>query len=443
MFKKFLFYTIYFLNPLLLVIVVYISSPVYTNVARFIPMFFGVTAFCLLNAQLVLSTRPKLLEKSLGLDKLYRFHSIMAPVAIVLAGIHQEIEPSIFPENLQTNFGKAALVIFVICAAFAFVLMTQNMLPKLSFIKNIQAYFKNKEFGKYNVQLLLHNFNVLAISLLFVHVMLSSSAQDPLVRTFYTLYFTVGIGFYLYHKIIRPSLFNKRFLVEKITAESASIVNLELRPVNGKNIAYDPGQFVFVKIADTVISGEEHPFSLTSQPANKKNITISIKKLGDWTSKVNQIKKESIVSIDGPYGKFSPVNYDCSNGIALIAGGIGIAPMLSILRHFAQSDREQKIILLWSVKTTEDFIYKKEFNKLLTEMKNFSFVPIVSHGNFDGERGRINKEILEKYIEENAYEADKLQYFYCGPEAMWRTVEEILSAMNIAKKQIHRESFSL
>ena len=422
---------------------IYFSNPVYANFVRFIPMFLGATAFSLLNAQLVLIARPKLMEKTFGLDKFYYFHSIMAPVAIVLAGIHQEVEKTIFPENLQTNFGEAAFAIFVICSISAVVLMTENMFGKFKFIKKVQAYFKNKEFGKYNLQLLLHNFNVLAVLLLFIHVMLSSSAQDPLVKTIYILYFSIGMGFYLYHKLIRPSFFSKRFLVERVIAESPSVSTLELRPANGKNFAYDPGQFVFIKIADPAISKEEHPFSLTSQPANQKTITISIKKLGDWTKKVNEIKIGSTVLIDGPYGKFSPVNYDCHNGIVLIAGGIGITPMLSILRHFAQTDRKQKIILFWSVKTTADLIYDKEFKKLLAEMKNFTFVPVVSQANFSGENGHINKEMIEKYIEANAYDADKLHYFFCGPESMWTAIEEILLAMKIEKKQMHRENFSL
>lgn len=443
MIKKILFYTIYFLSPVLLIVAIYFSNPVYTNFVRFIPMFLGATAFSLLNAQLVLSARPKLLERSLGLDKLYRFHSIMAPVAIVLAGIHQEIEKSIFPENLQTNFGEAAFVVFMICAICAVVLMAENMFRKFKFLKKVQAYFEKKEFGKYNVQLLFHNLNVFAVLLLFVHVMLSSSARDPLVKTIYILYFSIGMGFYLYHKLIRPSFFSKRFFVEGVITESPSISTLELRPANGKNFAYDPGQFVYVKIDDPAISKEEHPFSLTSHPANQKTITMSIKKSGDWTEKVSKIKVGSTVLIDGPYGKFSPVNYDCHDGIVLIAGGIGITPMLSILRHFAQSDREQKIILFWNVKTTADLIYDKEFKQLLATMKNFTFVPVVSQANFSGESGHINREMIEKYIEANAYDARKLQYFFCGPESMWAAIEEILFAMKIEKKQMHRENFSL
>lgn len=443
MIKKILFYIIYFLSSTLPIAAIYFSSPVYASSVRFISMLLGATAFSLLNIQLVLSARPKFIERSFGLDRFYRFHSIMAPVAIVLAGMHQEIGKTIFSENLQTNFGEAAFGIFIFCAICALVLMTENMFSRFGFIRKVQVYFQKKEFGKYNVQLLLHNFNILAVLLLFVHVMLSSSARNPLVKTIYILYFSIAMGFYLYHKLIRPSFFSKRFLVERVTAESPSISTLELRPANGKNFTYDPGQFVFIKITDPAISKEEHPFSLTSQPANQQTITISVKKLGDWTEKVDEIKSGSTVSIDGPYGKFSPVNYDCSNGIVLIAGGIGITPMLGILRHFVKSDREQKIILFWSVKKTADLVYEKEFKRILAKMKNFSFIPVVSQDDFNGERGRISKEMIVKYIEVKAYDANKLQYFFCGPGSMWTVIEEILFAMKIKKKQMHRENFSL
>ena len=76
-------------------------------------------------------------------------------------------------------------------------------------------------------------------------------------------------------------------------------------------------------------------------------------------------------------------------------------------------------------------------------MTNFTFVPVVSRSEFEGERGHINQEIIYKYIQRQAYDANKLHYFFCGPEPMWLSIEHDLLDMGIKKKQIHQENFSL
>lgn len=444
MIKKIAFYVIYFASPIILASVVYFSNPVYLSTSRFIPMVLGVTAFTLLNAQLVLSARPKLIERSFGLDKLYRFHGIMALVAILLAGMHQELEQNILPESLQTNIGNAAFALFVICSLFALVLMADTLVQKFKLVKKVRVYFKNNKFGQYDVQVVLHNLNVLAVLILFVHVMSSSSAQNLSVRTLYILYFSVAMGFYLYHKVIRPQFFTRHFKVKGLIQESSSITTIELNPINGKNFSYKPGQFGFIKLKDSAISGEEHPFSFSSQPGNRKAVSMTIKRLGDWTEKVSEIKTGSVALVDGPYGKFSPMYYDCREGIVLIAGGVGITPMLSIIRYFEEQNRNQKMLLFWAVKSSEDLICVSEFKKIIKDMKNFTFVPVASSDpNFKGETGHINKEIIQKYIRGRGYDAGKLQYFFCGPGPMWPTIEEILLSMGIKKSLIHRENFSL
>jgi len=440
------FCIIYFLSPLVLIASIYFSNPLYFGAAdffRLITMIFGATAFTLLNMQLVLSARPKLIEKSFGLDKLYRFHGIMALVAILLAGIHQQFMEGIFRENLQTNFGSAALAVFFICAVLALVLMTNALVQKFKQIENVKVFFKNKKFGQYNIQVLLHNLNVVAVCFLFVHVMLSFSAQNPLVKVLYILYFGVAMGFYLYHKLIRPIFFTKKFQVDKVILESASMTTLELHPVNGKIFSYKPGQFAFIRLKDSAISAEEHPFSLTSEPDNEKTISMTIKKLGDWTEKVSEVQPGSMAMVDGPYGKFSPLNYDCSEGLVLVAGGVGITPMLSIIRYFEKHDRNQKIILFWGIKNNGDFICGNEFKRWLKEMKNFTFIPVVSEGGFSGETGHINRKIMERYLQKSAYKIDRCQYFFCGPRPMRGSIEKILLEMGVSKQRFHFENFSL
>ena len=87
--KKVVFLLLYFLSPVLPILSIYASNPGYYGASGFVPMVLGAAAFTWLNAQLILSARPKFIESSFGLDQFYRFHSLMAVVAIAIAFAHK------------------------------------------------------------------------------------------------------------------------------------------------------------------------------------------------------------------------------------------------------------------------------------------------------------------------------------------------------------------
>jgi len=290
----------------------------------------------------------------------------------------------------------------------------------------------------------LHNLNVMAVVLVFIHVMLTYSAKNALVKSVYILYFVAAIGFYFYHKVIRRYFFDKEFIVEQVLAESSSISTLLLRPKEGEVFSYQPGQFGFFRVLGDGISPEEHPFSISSQPSDKKHLSVTIKNLGDWTESVHRIALGSKVMIDAPYGRFSPLRYHSENGIVLIAGGVGITPMLSIVRYFHQNNQNQKLMLFWGVNDTNEMICNEEFQTFQNEMPSFTLIPVIAkEPSFKGEKGYVTGEILERRIKANEYHMKELQYFICGPAVMQSSVLKSLKLMGIQTRNIHYERFSL
>jgi predicted ferric reductase len=441
---KKLFLFLYFLSPLLPIVLIYTSNPGYYSSSGFIPMVLGATAFTWLNAQLILSARPKLIESVFGLDRLFRFHSLIAVIAIVIAFIHKLLQSRIFPESFQTQLGDVAITIFIVTAAMALVFMIDTLVKIVKPLRLVRLAAKKIYIGKYNVQKLLHVLNVAAVVIIFFHVMLTYSAQNPFVRGVYILYFGIAIGFFLYHKVIRRCFLDKKFIIERVTRESPTMWTLTLRPENGTMFAYKPGQFGFIRVFSKNISAEEHPFSISSQPSNKEFLTITIKNLGDWTTHAGDIKSGSKATLDAPYGRFSPLLYNCENGIVLIAGGVGITPMLSIIRYFYQNNINKKLMLVWGMNDRNDLICKDEMEKLQIEMKNFTFIPVMSRDkDFIGEQGYITTEKIEKFVTENGYELQNSQYFICGPAAMQTNILKGLYKVGIKSHNVHYENFSL
>jgi len=407
-------------------------------------MVLGATAFTLLNMQLMLSARPKWIEKHFGLDKFYQFHTIIAVIAIIAAFIHKLIQGSVFQETFKTQLGDIAIGIFIFAAVMSLVFMADTLARLVKPIRTFRDYFLKWKFTKHNIELLLHNITLVAVVLIFIHVILSSSAQNLLVKSLYILYFGSAVVFYLYHKFIRKHLNRSSFTIENVIRESDSMTTLVLRPKTGKVFNYIPGQFGFLRIKDAALSQEEHPFSITSSPQNRQNVSVTIKNLGDWTSCIKSVQTGSHASFDAPYGRFSPDFYSCDDGIVLIAGGVGITPMLSILRSYAETAKEQKIMLIWGLRNRNEMICAEDFNNIQKAMPNFSFVPVLSGDpDFQGEKGHISKDLIQRKIEENGLEMSKLHFFFCGPPPMWPPVKESLTSMHVEQHMIHRENFSL
>ena len=444
MIKKIGFFILYFLSPVLPIAAIYASSPGYYGSSGFVPMVLGAIAFTWLNAQLILSARPKLIESVFGLDRFYRFHSLMAVIAIPIAFIHKILKGFVFPESFQTKLGDVAIVIFITAAVLALVFMIDTLVRMVKPLQLVRAFGQKIKIGKYNIQVLLHNLNVVAVVLIFIHVMLSNSARNPFAKGVYILYFVVSMAFYLYHKVIRPYFLSKPFVVEEVIAESASICSLKMRPESGEVFSYQPGQFAFFRIMGHGISAEEHPFSISSQPSDKKHLSVTIKNLGDWTAGVNKITAGSRVMIDAPYGIFSPLRHNGEKGIVLIAGGVGITPMLSILRYYHENHSEQKLMLFWGLNDQSEMICNSEFEAFQKDMKNFTFIPVISRDeSFEGEKGYVTGKILERRIQENGYVLPELQYYFCGPAVMQANILKSLQSMGVKSQNIHYESFSL
>jgi len=442
--RKMLFFFLYFLSPILPIAAIYLSNPGYYGAAGFVPMVLGATAFTWLSAQLIISARPKLIESVFGLDRIYRFHSLMPVIAIITSFVHKLLKGETFEESFKTQLGDAALIIFIIASVLGLVFLIDTLVQKIKPLMYARNLAKKAYIGKYNIQKILHNVMVIAVILVFIHVMLSYSAKNTLVKAVYIAYFGIAIGFYLYNKVIMRYFLSHKFIVESVTMDSASMRTITMTPVNKKIFQYLPGQFGFIRIQGEGISGEEHPFSLTSEPTNKETISMTIKNLGDWTADIQRIKPGSRAFVTAPYGRFSPLLYPKDKAVVMIAGGVGITPMLSILRYFNKNDKERKVMLFWGINGMNEMIVPDEFMAFQQSMKNFTLVPVVARQeDYDGEKGFITPELLERLIGNYIGSMQDAQYYICGPAIMQSKVIKGLRSKGISKKHIHFESFSL
>ncbi|MBN2221650.1 MAG: hypothetical protein JW708_05525 [Vallitaleaceae bacterium] len=444
--KRILFLLIYFLSPLPLIYILYQTNPSrYQDLTSLLAMVLGVLGYSWFIWQFVLSARPRFLDRLLGLSRVYRLHGIMGIVSIGLALTHKIVQENRFKESFMTSLGDVSLNLFIFISILSIFFMTNSIISNIPNLERVKQFLmKIKVFG-YNYLRLLHNGTFIGLLFMQYHVLQTSNAKAN-IRVFqgYMIYFLIALNFYFYHKILKYWILKTAtYRVQKIVRLSPSMWNIIIQQKKGRKLTYQPGQFGFFRFLSDRISDEEHPFSISSVDKGDGSLSITIKELGDFTSKIGEIEQGTQVVVDAPYGSLSYMKHRKERDLVFIAGGVGITPMISMMTSLYESDFSGNITLVWGMKNQEDFIFKEEWEQYRQKMPNLKIIPVMSREpDYQGEKGYINYTLLEKVFNEE--EVNKATGFYlCGPNKMMDLVIQSLTELGIAKKRIHHEKFSL
>jgi len=426
--------------------VLYQNNPIkYQNSSILLTMILGSLGYTWFIWQFVLSARPKFIEKSFGMDMLYRFHGLMAIVAIIATFVHNLVNEEIFGESFMTTLGTIALYTFGGISAITLILMaTPAALGRLHVIKWIKKVIQTVKFIRYELLRSIHNLTFIALIFMFLHVLNTSGAKmSKVVFSVYTVYFILAVLFYVYHKIFKAILLKDYvYVVQKVIQESPNMWTVEFSEPNGKKIQYLPGQFGFFSFKSDSIVEEEHPFSISSGNT-KDHMSITVKELGDFTRQINRLKVGDKVYIDAPYGRFSYMNHVQEKEFVFIAGGVGITPMISMLRHMYMFEPNRKVTLIWGMNQGSDYIIKDEIDTMLKTMPHLTIIPVISKDeDYVGERGYIDLDKLTRLLKDQLH-ISSTGYYLCGPPILMDSTLANLKVLGVKEKQIHFERFSL
>ena len=405
-------------------------------------MVFGLFSYSMFCIILIMSTRVRLLDRLFGHDRILRIHGYFAFLSISSAVIHYLLKSGYLEKNdLQSAIGMVCLVIFLTVMLITITLMTSGLpftVPLLSSVRSTAS----KRFGiDYSFIKLLHNIFSLAVVFLLIHVFIASSTQESLPRmSFIGIIGGAALIRYLFHKFIRPYSNRKTgYTLVNVDNPSDNIVRLTAATHSGKKVSFLPGQFCYLKIPSKETGNEEHPFTLSSA-SEDPDIQITVKKLGNYTSQLVNIRKSTPVVLDGPYGTFTP-SADGHKKV-FIAGGIGITPFRSILASWFNSKEDiPETVLLWSVKRASDLIDVSFFEKTADECSWFSFIPILTRErNEKYGHGRITPEQIADVCASSTGVVPDI--YLCGPASMIRHLYRQCRLRGVPRKNIHFELFS-
>src|SRR5262249_8089861 len=122
------------------------------------------------------------------------------------------------------------------------------------------------------------------------------------------------------------------------------------------------------------------------------------------------------------------------------AGGVGITPMMSMIRTLADRGDRRPIILLYGSKDWESITFREEL-EALEQRLNLTVVHVLVKppAGRTGEKGFINAEVLERHLPPPYHNHE---YFICGPDAMMDAIEKTLSELGVPINKYHSERYS-
>ncbi len=148
-------------------------------------------------------------------------------------------------------------------------------------------------------------------------------------------------------------------VIQDITIENSRIKTYTLAFTDKeyqRNFSYAPGQFMMVSVPHC----GEAPISFASSPTRPGTIELSVRKAGELTSRLHSLPAGSMIGLRGPYGKPFPMEELAGKDLLFVAGGIGLAPLRSVITFCLDSGKYGTITLLYGSRTPEDIAFQAD-----------------------------------------------------------------------------------
>lgn len=229
-------------------------------------------------------------------------------------------------------------------------------------------------------------------------------------------------------------------IVEKVTVEAADTKTIKLKWPASYDPNFKTGQFITCYWPDE--PGYKRAYSLSSCALDRGFYEFTVRRDGKMgTRLVDWIKPDQRLMVLPPAGKFLPV-FEPNQHLICIAGGSGVTPFRGFVREATRRKLKTKITVLYSVRTTNDIIFKDEFHQLELDNPNFNFYVTCTRlhpgDSWTGRRGRVTTE----WVKEQIRDLPNTVFYACGPNELVEFAEVIvLEQLGVSKEQMKTEKW--
>ena len=391
----------------------------------------GLLAAYSLLLELLLMARLPFVELAAGWARTSAWHKlngkiclglIVAHVVLVIVGYALVAKVSVSSEAVQmvrrlsgmpaAVIGTSALVLVVITSLY---LVRSRLRYESWYLVHLLAY----------AGVLLAWFHQIPTSTLFV--------SNPVGTAVWTAMYVGTLQFVVLFRLGQP-LFRAlwhRMKVAQVTDEGEGVVSVLVTGRHLDSLNAQSGQFFIWRFLAPGMWTEAHPFSLSAAP-DGRSLRITVKSVGDFTSRLKMLRPGTTVVAEGPFGTFTE-EVRKQEGVALIAGGIGITPIRALLE-----DIEGKVVVIYRVIREEEAYLRHELDDLARKRGAAIHYVVGDH------RDPANRQLMSaKHLKSLVPDLAQRDVYLCGPPAMMRMVEASVKRVGVPARSVHTDKFAL
>ena len=232
--------------------------------------------------------------------------------------------------------------------------------------------------------------------------------------------------------------------VGAVVTETSNVKTLRLVPPSGDGpmpFTFLPGQFL--NLTFWIGGAKMHrSYSISSSPMQRGYVDVTVKRepRGAVSRHIDDLLKVGdLIEAGGPIGRFTFTGAE-ADSIVLIAGGVGITPMMSIARYLTERSWPGDIFFVYASRAPADFIFAKDVTELQRANPRLHVAVTMERAegtDWPGPRGRLTKEFLAQTVPDIAARRVHL----CGPPAMMEAIKAILEELKVPPEQVKTEDF--
>ncbi|MBP2330323.1 putative ferric reductase [Kibdelosporangium banguiense] len=409
--------------------VLFITAGTGKNNILTIAKFFGLHAALVMMLQLLLVARLPWLDRRIGMDRLTSWHrwvgfgllwTVLTHATIVVLG-YATLDNASMGKTFLALAGVPASLLGMIAAALIVVVGVFSM-----------RYARRRL--KYETWHGLHLLLYLVLGLAFVHQLLETTTfkSSVFAMVYWWALWIFAFGSLIVGRIVVPLRRNAyhQFRVQAVVPEAHNVTSVYVTGRHLDQLPAQAGQFFIWRFPGHNHWWLANPFSMSAAP-NGRTLRLTAKAVGTTSAGLRNLQVGARAFLEGPYGAFTSM-HRTRHGVVLIAGGVGVTPVRSLLEEHTPGD----FVVLYRVRDPKDAVLLNELQQLVA-----------------ARRGRLH--VLTGRTDQGArpFEPDQLRYlvpditerdiYVCGPPAMTAAVLSGLRSLRVPSRQVHAEKFSL
>jgi predicted ferric reductase len=396
----------------------------------------GIAAYAMLLLQFVSSGRYETMSGRVGIDITMRFHQLAARAATVLVIAHPLL--LVAPESLD-ELGDA---LSGLMALFAAPQMLSGVVALALTLAIVVAGIRRLRLPmRYELWRASHAVLAVGIAAAGAHHAFSAGtySENALLQLYWWSLLVIAIGSLLFVYGIKPFLLLRNAYRLVSTEEiGPGIREIILAPARGRSFRFVAGQFAWVTFGRRPLAVFDNPFSISSSPSELPRVRLLVKARGDTSGGLGELPAGAPVYLDGPHGNFT-LEGRRGKAICLIAGGIGIAPVIGLLRDLAAKRDPRPLALIYAARNPAMLVHAAEIRELQDRLDlGVTFSVDEAPPGWEGLTGNVGEARFAAAL--RAAPEDCL-CLACGPTPMMLAAERALLAAGVPPGQIVYERF--